>query len=147
VPIDDLSPAFPGRAAWGTAARLRAWQVEALARYRELAARDFLAVATPGAGKTTFALRVATDLLEARTIEQVIVVTPTEHLKVQWADAAAKVGLRLDPGLGGSRRGRSRQFQGQAVTYAGVAAATHAYETRTVGALSLIHISEPTRPY
>jgi len=142
VPIDDLSPAFPGRAAWGTAARLRAWQVEALARYRELAARDFLAVATPGAGKTTFALRVATDLLEARTIEQVIVVTPTEHLKVQWADAAAKVGLRLDPGLGGSRRGRSRQFQGQAVTYAGVAAATHAYETRTVGARTLVIFDE-----
>jgi len=142
VPIDDLSPAFPGRAAWGTAARLRAWQVEALARYRELAARDFLAVATPGAGKTTFALRVATDLLEARTIEQVIVVTPTEHLKVQWADAAAKVGLRLDPGLGGTLRGRSRQFQGQAVTYAGVAAATHAYETRTVGARTLVIFDE-----
>jgi len=142
VPIDDLSPAFPGRAAWGTAARLRAWQVEALARYREFAARDFLAVATPGAGKTTFALRVATDLLEARTIEQVIVVTPTEHLKVQWADAAAKVGLRLDPGLGGTRRGRSRQFQGQAVTYAGVAAATHAYETRTVGARTLVIFDE-----
>ena len=79
---DHLSPAFPGRAAWGTAARLRAWQQQALARYRELDQTDFLAVATPGAGKTTFALRVATDLLDARTVEQVIVVTPTEHLKV-----------------------------------------------------------------
>ena len=67
--VDHLSPAFPGLAAWGTAARLRAWQVAALARYRELSQTDFLAVATPGAGKTTFALRVATDLLEARTIE------------------------------------------------------------------------------
>ena len=142
MPIDDLSPAFPGRAAWGTAARLRAWQVEALARYRDLAQQDFLAVATPGAGKTTFALRVATDLLEARTIEQVVVVTPTEHLKVQWADAAAKVGLRLDPGLGGSRRGRSRQYQGQAVTYAGVAAAVHAYEARTVNARTLVIFDE-----
>jgi len=142
VPIDDLSPAYPGRAAWGTAARLRAWQVEALSRYRELDQRDFLAVATPGAGKTTFALRVATDLLEARTVEQVIVVTPTEHLKVQWADAAAKVGLHLDPGLGGSRRGRSRQFQGQAVTYAGVAAATFAYEARTASAKTLVIFDE-----
>ncbi len=140
--VDHLSPAFPGRAAWGTAARLRAWQVEALARYRDLSAQDFLAVATPGAGKTTFALRVATDLLEARTIEQVIVVTPTEHLKVQWAEAAAKVGLRLDPGLGGSRRGRSRQFQGQAVTYAGVAAASYAYEARTVNARTLVIFDE-----
>ena len=140
--VDHLSPAFPGRAAWGTAARLRAWQVAALARYRELSPTDFLAVATPGAGKTTFALRVATDLLEARTIEQVIVVTPTEHLKVQWAEAASKVGLHLDPGLGGSKRGRSRQFQGQAVTYAGVAAATFAYEARTVDARTLVIFDE-----
>ncbi len=140
--VDHLSPAFPGRAAWGTAARLRAWQVAALARYRELSPIDFLAVATPGAGKTTFALRVATDLLEARTIEQVIVVTPTEHLKVQWADAASKVGLHLDPGLGGSKRGRSRQFQGQAVTYAGVAAATFAFEARTVNAKTLVIFDE-----
>jgi len=140
--VDHLSPAFPGRAAWGTAARLRAWQVAALARYRELSQTDFLAVATPGAGKTTFALRVATDLLEARTIEQVIVVTPTEHLKVQWAEAASKVGLHLDPGLGGSRRGRSRQFQGQAVTYAGVAAATFAFEARTVNARTLVIFDE-----
>ncbi len=43
----------------GTA--LRAWQEEALAAYLRADARDFLAVATPGAGKTTYALRVATN--------------------------------------------------------------------------------------
>ncbi|MDX5399329.1 MAG: ATP-dependent helicase, partial [Actinomycetes bacterium] len=52
-----LSPAFPERAAWGTADKLRAWQAAALDRYLRSEARDFLAVATPGAGKTTFALR------------------------------------------------------------------------------------------
>lgn len=141
--VEHLSPAFPGRAPWGTAAKLRAWQVEALARYRELAAQDFLAVATPGAGKTTFALRVATELLAAREVEQLIVVTPTEHLKVQWAEAAARVGLRLDPGLGASgRKGRSRQYHGQAVTYAGVAAAVMAYEARTVAAKTLVIFDE-----
>jgi superfamily II DNA or RNA helicase len=41
---------------------LRAWQRRALARYLATAPRDFLAVATPGAGKTTFALRVAAEL-------------------------------------------------------------------------------------
>lgn len=138
---DQLSPAFPGRAAWGTAARLRAWQVAALQRYRERDARDFLAVATPGAGKTTFALRVATELLAARRIEQVIVVTPTEHLKVQWAEAAARVGLHLDPNLG-AKKGRSRQFHGEAVTYAGVAAAVLAYETRTVARKTLVIFDE-----
>lgn len=121
--FDHLSPAFPQRAAWGTAARLRAWQVAALEKYLATQPRDFLTVATPGAGKTTFALRVASELLATRTISRVIVVCPTEHLKVQWADAAAKVGIHLDPGLGGSsRKGRSRDYHGLTVTYAGVAA-------------------------
>ena len=47
---------------------LRAWQPEALDTYLARVgspARDFLAVATPGAGKTTFALRVAAELLAA----------------------------------------------------------------------------------
>ena len=59
---------LPGRALWGTAGALRAWQQEALDAYlarQGPGARDFLAVATPGAGKTTFALRVASELLAA----------------------------------------------------------------------------------
>ena len=54
-----LPPAYPERAAWGTAQKLRAWQQQALDLYFRTDPRDFLAVATPGAGKTTFALRVA----------------------------------------------------------------------------------------
>ena len=141
-PSWQLSPAFPGRAAWGTASRLRAWQEEALAKYRDSSGRDFLAVATPGAGKTTFALRVATDLLADRTVEQVIVVVPTEHLKVQWADAAARVGVQLDPGLGGTRKGRSRQYHGSVVTYAGVATRPFAWEALTVRARTLVIFDE-----
>ena len=49
------------------------------------AAEDFLAVATPGAGKTTFALRIAAELLADGTVDAVTVVAPTEHLKTQWA--------------------------------------------------------------
>ena len=108
--FEHLSPAFPGKAPWGTASKLRAWQQAALDQYRDAAPRDFLCVATPGAGKTTFALRIARELLASRTVRRVIVVAPTEHLKVQWADAAARVGIQLDPGLGGSRRGRAREF-------------------------------------
>ena len=59
--------------------------------------RDFLLVATPGAGKTAFALRIAGELLADRTIEAITVVVPTEHLKVQWAQAAAADGIALDP--------------------------------------------------
>lgn len=127
--LDSLSPAFPRRAAWGTASSLRAWQAEAFGIYEERQPRDFLCVATPGAGKTTFALRVAHHLLSNHTVRRVIVVTPTEHLKVQWADAAARAGIHLDPGLGGSsRRGRSREYEGSVVTYAGVAMRAYMYD-------------------
>ncbi len=140
---EHLSPAYPARAAWGTAARLRAWQVEALERYRAVGARDFLAVATPGAGKTTFALRVAHELLEQRVISHIVVVAPTEHLKVQWAEAAARVGIQLDPGLGGSaRRGRCRSFDGQVSTYAGVAMRPHHYEQVCTSRHTLVILDE-----
>ena len=59
----SMPPAFPGRAPWGTAGSLRAWQAAALEKYLEQSPRDFLAVATPGAGKTTFALRIAVELI------------------------------------------------------------------------------------
>ncbi|MGV0624108.1 DEAD/DEAH box helicase family protein, partial [Mycobacterium kansasii] len=80
----------------GTAV-LRGWQRRALVKYLAGQPRDFLAVATPGSGKTTFALRVAAELLGQRAVEQVTVVVPTEHLKVQWAQAAARHGIALDP--------------------------------------------------
>lgn len=141
--FEHLSPAFPGRAAWGTAARLRAWQVAALEQYQREQPRDFLAVATPGAGKTTFALRVASGLLGTRAVERVIVVAPTEHLKSQWADAAAKVGIQLDPGLGGSsRQGRSREYDGIVVTYAGVATRPYHYEALTRNLRTLVVLDE-----
>ncbi|QXT62171.1 DEAD/DEAH box helicase [Tessaracoccus palaemonis] len=127
--LEHLSPAFPQRAAWGTASSLRAWQQEALDIYERDDPRDFLCVATPGAGKTTFALRIALNLLRSRTVRRIVVVAPTEHLKVQWADAAARVGIQLDPGTGGSsRRGRSKEYDGSVVTYAGVAARSYVYE-------------------
>ncbi|WP_322750100.1 MULTISPECIES: DEAD/DEAH box helicase family protein, partial [unclassified Frankia] len=65
---------------------LRTWQRAALAAYQArtgAGARDFLAVATPGAGKTTFALRVASDLLRDGVVRAITVVAPTEHLKRQ----------------------------------------------------------------
>lgn len=139
--IERLSPSYPGRAPWGTSAKLRAWQEEALHNYLDAAPTDFLAVATPGAGKTTFALRVAAELLHERTVKKLIVVAPTEHLKVQWADAAAKAGIQLDPGLS-ARKGRSKQFDGVAVTYAGVAAAMLSYEAMVAREPTLVILDE-----
>jgi superfamily II DNA or RNA helicase len=76
--------------------RLRPWQKAALDQFVESAAPDFLAVATPGAGKTTFALTAARYELAARP-GRLIVVAPTAHLKLQWARAAAAFSLHLDP--------------------------------------------------
>ena len=81
----SLPPAFPDRAPRGTAGSLRRWQEEALAAYFEREPRDFLAAATPGAGKTTFALRLAKELLARGTVDRVTVGAPTDHLKRQWA--------------------------------------------------------------
>ncbi|MGV8967282.1 MAG: DEAD/DEAH box helicase [Cellulomonas sp.] len=137
-----LSPAFPGRAPWGTAEKLRAWQAEALAVYRARSPRDFLAVATPGAGKTTLALRIATELLEAEVVRRVTVVAPTEHLKKQWADAAARVGLRLDPNFKNAQGRHGTFFDGVAITYAQVAMKPALHAARTAAAPTLVILDE-----
>ena len=71
-----LTPAFPHRAAWGTAPSLRAWQQAAMEKYFADLPRDFLAVATPGAGKTTFALSVASELLGKGALQREIDFSP-----------------------------------------------------------------------
>lgn len=141
----SLPPAYPARAPWGTAPRLRAWQQEALDAYARTAAtgaRDFLAVATPGAGKTTFGLRVASDLLARGVVQAVTVVTPTEHLKRQWADAAARVGIALDPDFRNTAGASTRDFAGIAVTYAGVAAHPALHRRRTESRRTLVILDE-----
>lgn len=139
---ETLSPSFPERAAWGTAGKLRKWQAEALESFLTSGNRDFLAVATPGAGKTTFALRVATELLSRGEVEAVTVVAPTEHLKTQWADSAARVGLQLDPKFSNSSPVTSSQYHGVALTYAQVAANPEVHARRTKAARTLVILDE-----
>jgi superfamily II DNA or RNA helicase len=139
---EHLSPSFPERAARGTADKLRAWQEEALETYWATEPRDFLVAATPGAGKTTFALRLATELIAQRKIDRVTVVAPTEHLKRQWADAAHKVSLRLDPGFTNAQGRHARQFHGAAVTYAQVATRPALHRSLTEGGRTLVILDE-----
>ena len=84
--------------------RLRRWQRDALERFRTAEGSDFLAVATPGAGKTTFALTAARHWLAEHTHPgggaHLVVVAPTQHLKRQWASAAAAFDLELEPSWG-----------------------------------------------
>lgn len=135
-----LSPAFPGRAPWGTAGKLRAWQQGALERYVETQPRDFLAVATPGAGKTTFALTLASYLLHNHLVQQITVVAPTEHLKKQWAEAAARIGIKLDPEYSAGPVGRD--YHGVVVTYAGVGVRPMLHRNRCEQRKTLVILDE-----
>ncbi|GAA1526670.1 DEAD/DEAH box helicase [Streptomyces albidochromogenes] len=135
-----LSPAFPGRAPWGTANKLRAWQQGALEKYIQDQPRDFLAVATPGAGKTTFALTLASWLLHHHVVQQITVVAPTEHLKKQWAEAAARIGIKLDPDY--SAGPLSKEYHGVAVTYAGVGVRPMLHRNRCEQRKTLVILDE-----
>jgi superfamily II DNA or RNA helicase len=121
---------------------LRVWQRRALSTYLVKRPTDFLAVATPGAGKTTFALRVAAELLADRTVAAVTVVTPTEHLKNQWALAAARLGIPLDPTFRNADGSTARDFRGAVVTYAQVAAAPALHRARTSNRRTLVVLDE-----
>jgi superfamily II DNA or RNA helicase len=109
-------------------------------RYIEAQPRDFLAVATPGAGKTTFALTLASYLLHNHVVQQITVVAPTEHLKKQWAEAAARIGIRLDPTYSSGRL--SPDYQGIVVTYAGVGVNPMLHRNRVEQRKTLVILDE-----
>ncbi len=132
APARESAPSLP----------LRAWQRSALVAYLRRSPQDFLAVATPGAGKTTFALRVAAELLASGAVQAVTVVAPTEHLKTQWALAAARMGISLDPGFRNVMGSTSTDFHGVALTYAGVAASPALHRARTTRRRTLVILDE-----
>jgi superfamily II DNA or RNA helicase len=123
-------------------APLRAWQRAALVSYLRQSPRDFLAVATPGAGKTTFALRIAAELLSTGAVQSIAVVAPTEHLKTQWALAAARVGIMLDPTFRNAMGSTSDDFTGVVLTYAQVAAHPALHRARTTRRRTLVILDE-----
>lgn len=113
-----------------------------LERYLATEPQDFLAVATPGAGKTTFALRIATELMARGVIRKVTVVCPTEHLKTQWAQSAARVGPQLDPDFTNAQREEGAFFHGVCLTYAQVAANPELHRSRTRRRSTLVILDE-----
>ncbi|MEV4597463.1 DEAD/DEAH box helicase [Amycolatopsis sp. NPDC049253] len=125
-----------------TARPLRAWQRRALTKYLSSKPKDFLAVATPGAGKTVFGLRIAAELLSDRTIEAVTIVTPTEHLKHQWAASASAAGIPIDSNFRNTTGVTSSDYLGVAVTYAQVAAHPTLHRVRTENRKTLVILDE-----
>ncbi|MGX1899681.1 DEAD/DEAH box helicase, partial [Streptomyces anulatus] len=107
---------------------LRDWQREARERYHSRNGGEngsFLVVATPGAGKTTFALTVAQDLIQRGIISSIVVVVPTKHLRRQWAEAGmrANIGIKLDHVFVNKNGAVGSDFDGVVVTYQAVASA------------------------
>lgn len=121
---------------------LRGWQRRALVRYLTAKPQDFLLVATPGAGKTAFALRIAAELLSDRSIDTITVVVPTEHLKTQWALAAAADGIALDPKFRNAAAHTSTEYHGIVVTYAQVASHPARHRVRTESRRTLVIFDE-----
>ena len=121
---------------------MRAWQSEALAAYSAAGPADYLLHATPGAGKTSFALTVAADLMASRLIDRVVVVCPTDHLRNQWAQAAAASGLALDANLPNSVGPVRADVAGYVSTYAQVAQKPLLHRRRVEAKRTLVILDE-----
>lgn len=134
-----MPPALP---TLDTFPALRAWQRRAMVEYLRRRSPDFLAVATPGAGKTTFALRLAAELLLDGTVERITVVAPTEHLKTQWSQAAASIGIQLDANFRNADGYTSSDFHGVVVTYAQVGMAPQIHRRMTFTKPTLVILDE-----
>jgi superfamily II DNA or RNA helicase len=118
--------------------RLRVWQKAALEKFEASPSPDFLAVATPGAGKTTFALVAALHSMAANPKQRLVVVAPTAHLKTQWADAAARFGLHIDPQWSQTAGQLPPDMHGIVTTYQQVATSAAALKIASAGAFVIL---------
>jgi superfamily II DNA or RNA helicase len=128
---------------WPSRRPLRAWQQRAL---DALAAHDgeaFLASATPAAGKTTFGLRVAYELLSAGRVQRVAILAPTAHIARQWAADAARYGIDLEPNRPNAEGAEPPDRHGVAVTYQAVAAGPAPHRRACAQRRTLLIADEP----
>jgi superfamily II DNA or RNA helicase len=128
---------------WPATRPLRAWQAEALHAVLALPHGDFLAAATPAAGKTTFGLRVAHALMTSGRVARVAIVAPTAHICRQWAADAARVGLDLDPNRANADGPEPLDRDGLAITYQAVAAGAAVHRRACAARPTLLIADEP----
>ena len=127
-------------AAWKAA--LRDWQARAVTNVLSHPAADFLAMATPAAGKTRFALRVAHEYVRTGRAQRLLIVCPTNHLRTQWANAAGAVGLHLDPALTNEQTREAPDYHGAVVTYQQVALAPQVFQRACAERTTLVVLDE-----
>jgi superfamily II DNA or RNA helicase len=139
-PLAEAAPAgeYVARPADLGAVPLRPWQCDALAQFEASGSPNFLAVATPGAGKTTFALTAGRRALVSKAIRRMVVVVPTQHLKYQWAQAADRMDIHLDPEWSLAYGGLPSDAHGVVVTYQQVTAAPTAFRPMVRQALVVL---------
>jgi superfamily II DNA or RNA helicase len=106
---------------------LRRWQREAFEAWSAHRSRDALIVATPGAGKTRFATRLAHALLTEREVRRVLAVVPREHLKAQLSSAMAAAGIALDYRFENAAGALAPDVHGAVITYQQLAFAPQTY--------------------
>jgi len=116
---------------------LRPWQREALDRFATTRPTNFMTVACPGAGKTTFALAAVRQRLMGERLP-IVVVVPTQHLKKQWATAALSFGLHLDPSWEGTGAGIPADMHGLVVTYSQAASSADTLRRLTAGGIVVL---------
>src|SRR4051794_27778275 len=139
MPAPTLSRTLPD---WPLGRPLRAWQREAAERLAAHDGTSFLASATPAAGKTTFGLKIAHEMLGAGRVRRVVVLGPTAHICRQWAADAARYGIDLEPNRPNAEGPEPRDRHGVAVTYQAVAAGSRTH-ARAAKRPTLVIADEP----
>jgi superfamily II DNA or RNA helicase len=128
---------------WPARRPLRAWQQSALEALGRHDGEAFLASATPAAGKTTFGLRVAYELLSSGRVQRVAILAPTAHIARQWAADAARYGIDLEPNRPNAEGAEPPDRHGVAVTYQAVAAGPAPHRRACAQRRTLLIADEP----
>ena len=124
-----------GRCARGSSERWTRWRAHD--------GEAFLASATPAAGKTTFGLRVAYELLASGRVQRVAILAPTAHIARQWAADAARYGIDLEPNRPNAEGPEPPDRHGVAVTYQAVAAGPAPHRKACTQRRTLLIADEP----
>lgn len=121
---------------------LRAWQIEAKTKFDAMGRpSDFLVSATPGAGKTTFAVSLSCDLIERGLIDRVVVIVNTDSLRTQWADKATVLGLHLKT-VNSPEDYQHAGYDGAVMTYAQIAESGRLLARRAIGQFKTLVIMD-----
>jgi superfamily II DNA or RNA helicase len=128
---------------WPADRPLRAWQRAAARALAEHGGTNFLASATPAAGKTTFGLHVAREMLASGRASRVVVAGPTTHICRQWAADAARYGIDLEPNRPNAEGPEPRDRHGMAVTYQTIAAGPRGHARMADRRPTLLIADEP----